>query len=154
MSTENGFERLITEGFLFEEFSIGGEGLYASYGSGYGEGAVTGNPDGLREWKMKVGALPNVEGENTINAGEHGLQTRFKYLFDFYVRHNVNNVRKPFWFRDPVEGRDYLAEIVEERLTFPMLSRVVFRTGLTIKQRRVFGQSSPGDAVSENNQEI
>ncbi|MCA1615053.1 MAG: hypothetical protein LC795_15655 [Acidobacteria bacterium] len=152
--SENGFERLLTEGFLFEGTTIRGETLRASYGSGYGEGAVIGNPEGLRSWKVRVGALPNVEGENTVNAGEHGLQTRFKYLFDFFVRHNVQNARKPFWVRDPVDGRDYLAEIDADEMDFRMLSRVVMSTGLTLKQRRVFGQTSPGDAASENNQEI
>ncbi|HEY0169893.1 MAG TPA: hypothetical protein VGB98_02485 [Pyrinomonadaceae bacterium] len=153
--SENGFERLITEGFLFEGIAIRGETLRASYGSGYGEGAVVGNPEGLRSWKVKIGALPNVEGENLINAGEHGLQTRFAYLYQFFVRHNVRNARKPFWVRDPVDGRDYLAEIAEDEMDFPMLSRVVMKAGLTIRQRRVYGQTSPGDAVEfENNQEI
>ncbi len=154
--SENGFERLITEGFLFEGVAIRGENLRASYGSGYGEGAVVGNPEGLRTWKMKIGALPNVEGENLLNAGAQGLQTRAEYLWKFYVRHNVNNAHKPFWVRlsAPDGERDYLAEIAEEELDLRMLSRLVYSTGLTIKQRRVFGQTSPGDEVSENNQEI
>lgn len=152
--SENGFERLITTGFLFEGIAIRGETLRASYGSGYGEGAVVGNPEGLRTWKVKIGALPNVEGEDLINAGAQGLQTRFEYLFDFFVRHNVANARKPFWVKDPVDGRDYLAEIAEDEMDFKMLSRVVMQAGLTIRQRRVFGQTSPGDAVSENNQEF
>lgn len=158
--SENGFERLLTVGFLFEAASIRGETLGASYGSGYGEGAVVGHPDGLRTWKVKIGALPNVEDENLVDAGAQGLQARAEYLWKFFIRHNVNNAHKPFWalLPDPDEPgreRDYLAEIVEEELDFRMLSRLVFSTGLTVRQRRVFGQDSPGDAVDpENNQEI
>ena len=149
------FERLITVGFLFEETSIAGAGYFASYGDGYGEGVITGHPDGLREWKMKVGALPNVEGENLINAGAQGLQTRFSYLFKFYERHNVANWHKVFWFRAPDDRRDYLADIAEEKLSLRMLTSLLFSTGLTIRQRRVQGVESPSEPVlTENNDSI
>lgn len=155
--SENGFERLLTVGFLFEALAVRGENLRASYGSGYGEGAVVGHPDGIRTWKMKIGALPNIPDENLVDAGAHGYQTRAEYLWKLYVRHNVNNAHKPLWARLPAPDgeRDYLVEIVEEELDFRMLSRLVYSTGLTLRQRRVFGQSSPGDEVEmENNQEI
>jgi hypothetical protein len=142
-------ERLLTEGFLFEGVSIRGSNLRASYGDGYGEGVRVGHAAGLRTWKIKIGALPNVPGENLVDAGGRGEQTRFMYLFGFYLRHNVENAHKPFWVRDPVSGDDYLAEIVEEELDFKMLSRVVMSTGLTVRQRRVFGVRSPGDEAED-----
>jgi hypothetical protein len=155
VSVENGLERLLTTGFLFESMSIRGATLSADYGDGYREGAVIGSPEGLRTWKVKIGALPNVTDENLVNAGAQGLQTRADYLWKFFERHNVQNAHKPFWVRDPVSNIDYLAEIVEDDLDYRMLSRLVYSTGLTIRQRRVHGQESPGDAVTmENDQEI
>lgn len=151
--TDPRFERLFTEGFLFVGHSVRGETLRVSYGSGYAEGAVIGLS--VQTWKIKIDALPDAEGEYLVDAGEFGLQTRARYLWDFFVRHNVDNARKPFWVRDPVSKRDYLAEISEDGLDFEMLCRVVFRTGLTVTQRRVPGVESPSDPVEmENNQEI
>jgi hypothetical protein len=154
MSDENGFERLITEGFFFEALSIRGATLRASYGDGYAESAVIGSPDGLLTWKVKINVLPD-DDDYLVNAGAYGLQTRERYLWDFYVRHNVANAFKPLWLRDPKSGRDYLVEIVEEQLDYQLLCLTASSTGLTLRQRRVFGVSSPGDPVTaENNQEI
>jgi hypothetical protein len=147
------FERLITEGFQFTSRSIRGATLRASYGSGYAEGAVIGKS--LMGWRVKIAALPDVEGEYLVNAGEFGLQTRAAYLWDFFVRHNVDNARKPFWLRDPVSKRDYLAELDLDEIEFEMFCLTVFSTGLPLRQRRVAGVESPSDPVEmENNQEI
>lgn len=154
MSTKNGWERLLTDGFLFEEVSIRGFALRADYGFGYAEGAVIGPPDGLLTWKVKIEVLPDVD-EYLVDAGAYGLQTRERYLWDFYVRHNVASAWRPFWLRDPKSKRDYLAEIVEEQLDYRLLCLTASSTGLTLRQRRVFGVTSPGDAVTmENDQEI
>jgi hypothetical protein len=147
------FERLITEGFQFASRSIRGATLRAPYGDGYGEGAVIGLS--LLSWKVRIGALPGVEGEYLVNAGEFGLQTRATYLWEFFIRHNVDNARKPFWLRDPVSKRDYLAEIDSDEIDFEMFCLTVFSTGLALKQRRVPGVEAPSDPVTmENNQEI
>lgn len=147
------FERLLTDGFQFASRGVRGATLRARYGDGYGEGAVIGR--GLMGWKVKIGALPDVEGEYTVNAGEFGLQTRAAYLWDFFVRHNVENARKPFWLRDPFTKRDYLAEIDADELEFEAFCLTVFSVGLALRQRRVAGVESPSDPVTaENNQEI
>lgn len=147
------FEELITEGFSFTSRSVRGATLRATYGSGYAEGAVIGL--GLLGWKVKIGALPDVEGEYLVNAGEFGLQTRAAYLWDFFVRHNVENARKPFWLRCPFTRRDYLAEIDADELEFEAFCLTVFSAGLPLRQRRVAGVESPSDPVTaENNQEI
>jgi hypothetical protein len=148
------FERLITEGFLFEDTSVRGFNLTANYGDGFREGAVNGSPDGLREWKVKISTLPHLD-DFMIDAGEFGLQTRAEYLWKFYLRHNVANAFKPFWVRDPFLNQDYLAEIVEERLNYGMLCRTAYSTGLTLRQRRVHGvESSTSPITMENNAEI
>ncbi|HEX3560361.1 MAG TPA: hypothetical protein VHU19_14230 [Pyrinomonadaceae bacterium] len=148
------FEKLITDGFSFELASIKGAGLFASYGDGYGEGAVIGNPDGLLSWKIKVSALPDSD-DYLLNAGEFGLQTRFQYLWDFYARHNVAQWHKVFQFHDPLSKKDFLADIAEEQLDYQLFCLTVATVGLTIRQRRVHGVESPGDVVEvENNQEI
>lgn len=141
MSSE--IERLITDGFLFEGLSIRGAGLFASYGDGYGEGVITGSPAGLLTWKVKIAALPDTDNF-LINAGQYGLQTRWAYLWDFYDRHNVASWHKVFWLRDPKTQRDYLADIAEEQLDYQMFCLTVASVGLTIRQRRVHGQESPG----------
>lgn len=146
----NGFERLITEGFLFESKSVRGAGLFANYGDGYGEGARIGHPEGLLTWKVKVEVLPDTE-EFLINAGEFGLQTRERYLWDLYCRHMVANWHKPFWLRDPKTTRDYLVDFVEEQLDYQLLCLTASSTGLTLRQRRVFGLSAPGEPVAVEN---
>jgi len=148
-------ERLITEGFLFENTSVRGFNLTASYGDGFRESAVIGTPDGLREWKLKINVLPHFDGEYLIDAGVYGRQTRALYFWEFYLRHNVANAFKPFWVRDPFLKRDYLAEIVEGKLDYEMLSARAYSTGLTLRQRRIPGLPTPGDAVLvPNNSEI
>lgn len=146
----NGFEQLITDGFLFESVSVRGSVLRVSYGDGYGEGVVIGNPAGLLTWKVKIAVLPD-DDNYLVNAGEFGLQTRDRYLWDMYVRHNVANAYKPFWLRDPKTGRDYLAEFADEQLDYQLLCLTASSTGLTLRQRRVYGQESPGDAAAVAN---
>ena len=146
----SGIDRIITDGFSFEAHSVRGSGLGASYGDGYAEGIRTGHPEGLKAWKMKVDALSDFE-EQTVNAGEFGLQTRWAYLWDLYVRHNVANWHQPFWFRDPKSGRDYLVEIVEEELSYQMFSLMVATVGITLRQRRVYGVESPGAPTTVEN---
>lgn len=147
-------ERLDTEGFLFEGTSIRGFNLRATYGDGYVEGAVIGSPEGLRKWKVKIAVLPHTE-DYSVNAGEHGLQTRAEYLWKFYVRHNVQNAFKPFWVRDPFLQQDYLIEFVEEELDYAMLCALAYSTGLTLRQRRVHGvESVSGPILVENNDSI
>lgn len=150
------FEELNTEGFFFAAHSIRGSVMHAYYGDGYGEGAVVGSPAGLKTWKVKIAALPDYEGEDLLDAGDSGLQTRFRYLYDFFVRHNVANAFRPFWVLDPVSPRRYyLAEIAEAEMDFEMLCATVFGAGLTIRQRRVQGVESPSDVIAaENNSEI
>jgi hypothetical protein len=153
MSDEQ-IERINPEGFLFEETGIRGFNLRANYGDGYVEGVVSGSPDGLRDWKVKIAVLPHTE-DYSVNTEGHGLQTLALYLWQFYVRHNVANAFKPFWMRDPLLEQDFLVEIVEEKLTYGVLSRLAYSTGLTFRQRRVHGVESPSDPVLvENNDSI
>lgn len=148
------FERLDTTGFLFEGTSVRGFNLMGNYGDGYREGVVTGHPEGLRKWKVKINALPDSD-DYMVNAGVYGMQTRAEYLWQFYVRHNVRAAFKPFWVRDPKTRQDFLAEIVDEELDYGMLCAIAYSTGLTLRQRRVRGVASVGDPITaENNAEI
>lgn len=147
-------ERLITDGFLFETTSVRGFHLMANYGDGYRDGARIGEASGLRKWKVRIAALPHTD-DYLIDAGEYGLKTRAEYLWEFYLRHNVESAFKPFWVRDPFLRRDYLAEIAEEELDFTILCAKVYSTGITLNQRRLPRTPSPGDVVTiENNAEI
>jgi hypothetical protein len=148
----DGLEQLLTDGFSFEEVSIFGAGFSADYGDGYAESARTGHADGLREWKCKVTVLPDDEEdiEYMLDGGEQGPQTHFRYLFDFYVRHNVANIRKPFRFRDPVSRQEFLAEIVEQRMSYQIFNLTAYSTGLTIRQRRIFGVATPIEDTGNN----
>ncbi len=147
-------ETLICDGFAFESLAIRGETLSANYGSGYGEGVVIGNPAGLQTWRLRAGVLPNSEGDDLLDAGDFGWQTRFAYLFDFYVRHNVAAARKVFWVGPHGSALVYLAEIVEEELDFQQFCATVFSTGLTLRQRRIFGIASPKPATGNNTPEL
>jgi hypothetical protein len=155
MSDEQ-IERLYTDGFMLEAMSVAGEGFGARYGSGFAEGIRTGHAEGIITWKFRISALPDFD-DYMVDASQYGFgfQTRWQYLWDFYVRHNVANWHKVFWVRDLKTKRDYLAEIVEEQLDFQMFCLMVSGAGLTIRQRRVYGVESPSlPNVPENNVEL
>jgi hypothetical protein len=141
----NGLERLDTTALNFTDLTLNHEGttLSADFGSGYVAAAVVNLS--VREWSLSGDVLLDTE-EHMIDAGEYGPQTRARYLFNFYERH-MDAGRRPFWVRVPFEHRDYLVEFAEERMTFDIFTGVLFSAGLTIRQRRVSGVSSPADVT-------
>lgn len=147
-------EKLVTEGFAVETMSIRGETLGVMFGGGYGEGVLVGPKGGLLTWKIRVAALPDLD-DYLIEADGYGLLTRWQYLWEFYVRHNVENWHAVFRFVDLKSRREYLADIAEEQLDYQTFCLTVANAGLTIRQRRVYGVESPSDPnVPENNAEI
>ena len=149
MSFADGFEQIITTGFRIESASIRFSLLRASFGGGYDMTAGVGHPDGLRAWAIRVDVLPHTS-DYLINAGEFGLQTRAQYLWDFYCRHKQAG-DKSFRIVDPVDERTYLARFVDNDLTFHLLTRKLYSTGLSIEQRREVGVDDSGDAVLFDN---
>jgi hypothetical protein len=141
--SESSFERLVTDGFRFESVAVRGFTLRANFGAGYAEGARVGPAAGLLTWKVKIAALPDTD-DYLVDGGRYGRLTRDRYLWAFYLHHNVANAYLPFWLRDPKTGLDYLAEIAEEQLDYELLCLTASATGLTLRQRRVFGVTTPG----------
>jgi len=56
------YEKLNTDGFLFDEIRVAVSVLTADFGDGYGDGVLIGSPDGLRSWNLKIETLPDQAG--------------------------------------------------------------------------------------------
>ncbi len=145
------FETLDITGFnvvaIGHDFT--GTTLSADFGSGYKATAVVGRS--VREWELACDVLLDLADEPyLINAGEHGLQTRLQYLWDFYERHMAAGC-KPFWFRDERERRAYLVEFVDVKLTLDVFTSAMYGAGFTLRQRRVRGVEGVGGETAEVN---
>ncbi|HYG78929.1 MAG TPA: hypothetical protein VD861_00995 [Pyrinomonadaceae bacterium] len=143
----NDFERLDQTGFIITDTTINyaGTRLTGNYGSGYKDTAIIGLP--LREWTVQIDVLPALDRYSIVHDG--GRETRADYLWNFYCRQmDADNL---FRIIDQKDGKEYLVEFVDEQLTYEVLTRVLYATGLQLKQRRVKGVegvSAPGAGIN------
>jgi len=146
--------RLNTTGFLFTSVQQAFTILRADYGvdenGGRRQDAVT-IGGGEHTWQMKIDVLP----DNTDSVGfvADTQLTRAAYLWNFYKTSKANN-DAPFWFRkaDPGEDeRDWLVSFSEDNLNFTQLRDRIHNTGLTLRQRALRDQESPGDTTPVDN---
>lgn len=143
-------QRLNTTGFLFTSVAQAYTILRADYGGGLQDAVTIGGE--LRTWQMKIDVLPdNVHSVSLVDQTQF---TRAAYLWKFYQASKANN-DAPFWFRKDDPGdegeRDWLASFAEDNLSFEQLCSRIYRTGLTLKQRALRDQESPGDVTSIEN---
>ena len=136
-------QTLNTTGFLFTSIEIGFAMLKADYGGGMQDTVVL--DDGLRTWSMKIDVLPDQQRYGLIRDTQ---LTRAAYLWNFF------NASKragdmPFWLNcaDPGEdARNWLVSFADDKLSFQQLCDKVFGgVGLTLRQRALRDQESPGD---------
>ncbi len=124
------FAQLNTEGFLFTQTGLPVSLLKGSFGDGYdGPAAVIGSPHGLRGWSVKIGVLPDAEGRAT-------------YLWNFMLA-SKRAGNEAFWIADPKDNLFYLAEFIDDELSFDVLRSKAYATGLQLRQRRDRIQESP-----------
>lgn len=143
-------QRLNTIGFLFTSFKRSYNFLRADYGGGLVD-TVPLPAATDRTWQIKIATLPDKI--------EHGLipdtqLTRAAYLYkSFCDSKEAGDQPFLFSYADPGENpRDWLASFADDELTFEQLcDRVFGNVGLTLKQRALRDQESPGEATPEDN---
>jgi hypothetical protein len=161
------YETLSTAGFLYTQTGISVALLKADFGDGYGTSALIGSNQGLRTWAIKIDALPDnfdyvgSDGFILLEDGSFLLtednqkveieksdsevltgETRAEYLWQFFLRSKVAG-NLPFWVWDLKTNQNYLAEFVDDELTYEVFCYRVYGAGLQLRQRRVRGVKSP-----------
>ncbi|HWQ36951.1 MAG TPA: hypothetical protein VNQ79_29235 [Blastocatellia bacterium] len=135
--TNTEYETLDDTGFHFEQTGLRAARLRADFGDGYTAGARVGSAEGLRAWRLRIDALPDLP-EYLI-----GQQTRARYLWEFWRRHKLEKESEVFRLRDPFPAdpsRPFVfARFTEDELNFGMFCELVFSVGLTLIQCRVRG---------------
>jgi hypothetical protein len=133
-----GYAILDTTGFLFTDTSLRVALLKADFGDGFGAGALIGSPNGTRTWAIQIAALPDsLEYARPVQG-----DTRANYLWEFFLASKIAG-NAPFWLQDLKDGKFYLAEFVEDELSYSVLCAELYSTGLQLRQRRVPGMAPP-----------
>lgn len=132
-------ETLDPRGFFFEQVGIKAERLSANFGSGYTRGARIGSPLGLKAWRVRIDALPDLP-QYTAGFGLY-QRTRARYLWEFWERHKLQRTSEIFRMLDPFP-RDprapyVFAKFQEDETNWQMFSATVFATGLVLLEARI-----------------
>jgi hypothetical protein len=149
------YEVLERTGFKVEQLEIDFTSTLATvdFGDGYGRAAIIGSPEGLRSWSIKIDVLPDTD-DYPVDALEHGIQSRATYLWEFFRRQKSAG-NQPCWVEDLRDGKLYLAEFTDHKLSYQVLCGRLYSTGLQLRQRRSATQESPIDRGGiDNNQQI
>lgn len=154
-------QRLNTTGFLFTSVAQAFTILRADYGvdenGGRLQDALTVG-GGERTWVMRIDVLP--DNLTYVGLVDQTQFTRAAYLWNFYRQSKANN-DAPFWFRkaepgdlfvDGASEREWLVSFAEDNLTFQQLcDRIFGGVGLTLRQRALRDQESPGEPTPIEN---
>ncbi len=128
-------EDLNDKGFAYEAVGIKAARLSADFGDGYTASARIGDARGLKAWKLRISALPDMP-EYLVEQ-----ETRARYLWNFFLRHKLEKDCDVFRLRDPFPREPHLiycfAQFSEDELEYGVFSEAVFSTGLTIKEARL-----------------
>jgi hypothetical protein len=107
---------------------------------GYRSTRLFGSDTGVREWQIKLPTLaggtlpvPTVTGPN----GE--TVTREGYVRSVFEENMVTG--DPFVYTDPSTGQYYLVDFADDTLTMERARIQLYSTGLTIRQRRLVGET-------------
>lgn len=121
----------------------------ASFGDGYGAGALVGSPDGLISGRLSYGHLARYPHRQT---GRFSREAVADYIWDFFCA-RMREGNSPFIIRFARDKKDYLVAFTETELTYREFKQRFYQTGLAYQQRRVKGVSTLADGslgVSEN----
>jgi hypothetical protein len=126
------YEELDLTGMDFDtaerEFSV----LKASFGEGYGAGALVGSSAGLHLWALSSGALPGDVAYGSLIDG----QARFDYYWDFF---KARMAEGDGIFVIDFRGKKYHASFVETKMSAEVFTFDLFGGGVQVRQRRVPG---------------
>lgn len=143
-------ETLDDTGFTFEEVGLQARRITANFGDGYTAGARIGLADGLRGWKVRIDLLPDFDLQPGASF-EAYIETRARYLWNFWKRHKLERNSEIFIMRDPFPAdptrkRDRVfARFIGEDLSLPMTTEYLFSAGLTLRQARIPGYPDAND---------
>jgi hypothetical protein len=132
-------ETLDDTGFTFEQIGLQARRKSANFGDGYTAGARIGHVEGLRAWRIKIDVLPDF----LVGCSESYLETRARYLWEFWRRHKLEKDSEIFLMRDPFPADPtrtqdrVFARFVEDELNYPLTTEYVFSCELTIRQCRI-----------------
>ena len=128
------FETLDLTHFTLTEHAVSVAKLVANFGDGYGAAARVGSAAGLRRWAIETQVVPDLPEYLIEN------QTRFNYLWEFYLRHGANEI---FAIRDFRTNKLFHASFEQDELSFEAFTSLIYGngSGLTIKQRRARGRN-------------
>ena len=145
-------EMLDDTGFIFTDVGFLAPRKTANFGDGYTAGARLSTVE-LRAWKVRIDCLPDFP----ITCIETYLQTRARYLYEFWLRHKLQKESEIFLMRDPFPRdstrtlSNVYARFTTEELNYSLNTEFLFTSGLTIREARVKGLP---DATEYNPQQI
>jgi hypothetical protein len=165
-------KELNTEGFLITEIAGAWSLLTADFGDGYGAGALIGDPSGTRTFTIRLDVLPGeillgagidekdfdpalalaTEDLEFLTQENGGLillelrSSRAQYLWHFF-RTSKAAGDQPFWMEieDPeiTRRQKFLVSFSDHNLSYQVLCARIYGSGLTMRQRRLAGVTSP-----------
>jgi hypothetical protein len=145
-------ETLDPKGFFFEQVGIKAARLSANFGDGYTRGARIGGPLGLKAWRVRIDALPDLP-QYQAGLGQY-QRTRARYLWELWERLKLQRNSEIFRMLDPFPrdpSKPYVfAKFQEDEMNWQMFSATVFATGLVLMEARI-PHKDPNDF---NEQEI
>ena len=132
-------ETLDPVGFLFEQVGIKAARLTANYGDGYTRAARIGSPQGLKGWRVRIDALPDMP-QYRAGVGPYE-DTRARYLWDFWIRHKLQKSSEIFRLLDPFPrdpNKPYVfAKFQEDENNWQMFHATLFAAGLVLVEARI-----------------
>ncbi len=107
---------------------------------GYRATSLFGSNTGVRKWKLKFPTLASSEVmSNTVTDINGASVSREQYVRSLYAENKVTG--SPFAYQDPANGQYYLVDFEEDELTLARMRVKIYTTGLTLKQRRITGET-------------
>ncbi len=135
-------------GMSFEQVGLQARRKSANFGDGYTASARFGDPRGLRAWRVRIDLLPDF----SVDAcAQTYLDTRARYLWNFWKLHKLERSSEIFIMRDPFPDDPtrtlarVFARFKDEELSYALDTEYLFQTGLTLLEARVPGYVSAND---------
>lgn len=93
---------------------------------------VVDDPRGVLSWQLVYNVLPGTL-DTPVETDAGVLQSRADYLWQFFCARNGSSPRS-FIITDLFDGKDYLVEFADSKLTYKMFAAKLFSSGLTLIQ--------------------
>lgn len=109
-------------------------------GDAYRSSRLFGSNTGVKEWKLQLPTLASGDISVPTATDPNGAAvSREQYIRSLYAENMVTG--EPFVFTDPSNGQYYLVDFVDESLDMQRVQMVLYSTGLTLRQRRIIGET-------------